>query len=191
MELRQWRLLRSRELAIAPYGLFNNRTFCDMIRRRRNDRTWATPEGVTGSAVSVKEEPGFEESDVKVKVEPGEEVKVKAEPTEPARLSPRKAPVVKTEPAVQAQSPKMLHVKVEAVTSSVTARTEAEAKKLEVVYDPTLIDALTECFGIAEGKTRVGGYAWEALAVLNKEKVSEWLEHSRAKQPGLLAVDKN
>lgn len=40
--MRKWRLLRSRELDIEPYKVFQNRTLCELIRHRRNDPLWAT-----------------------------------------------------------------------------------------------------------------------------------------------------
>jgi hypothetical protein len=39
--LRKWRLLRARELQIETYKIFQNRTLCEMIRRRRNETSWA------------------------------------------------------------------------------------------------------------------------------------------------------
>ncbi len=42
MELRKWRLHRKRQLDIEPFKIFQNRTLCDVIRRRRNDPQWAT-----------------------------------------------------------------------------------------------------------------------------------------------------
>lgn len=41
LELRKWRLQRHRELGVEPYKIFQNRTFCEMVRRRRNDPHWA------------------------------------------------------------------------------------------------------------------------------------------------------
>jgi hypothetical protein len=39
--LKSWRLKLHRELAIEPYKIFQNRTLCELVRRRRNDPTWA------------------------------------------------------------------------------------------------------------------------------------------------------
>lgn len=39
--LRSWRLRRCRELDIEPYKIFQNRTMAEIIRRRRNDGSWA------------------------------------------------------------------------------------------------------------------------------------------------------
>ena len=39
--LRTWRLLRHRALEIEPYKICQNRTLCELVRRRRNDRAWA------------------------------------------------------------------------------------------------------------------------------------------------------
>jgi superfamily II DNA helicase RecQ len=39
--LRKWRLMKSRELDIEPYKVFQNRTLCELIRRRRNNSQWA------------------------------------------------------------------------------------------------------------------------------------------------------
>jgi hypothetical protein len=39
--LRKWRLERCRELGVEPYKIFQNRTFCEMVRRRRNNPMWA------------------------------------------------------------------------------------------------------------------------------------------------------
>lgn len=43
VELKKWRLLRCRELEIEPYAVFQNRTLCEFIRRKRNDANWALP----------------------------------------------------------------------------------------------------------------------------------------------------
>ena len=42
VKLRKWRLIRHRELSLEPYKIFQNRTLCEMVRRRRNDKDWAT-----------------------------------------------------------------------------------------------------------------------------------------------------
>eukprot|EP01034_Spumella_vulgaris_P023348 gene23348-29561_t len=49
--LRKWRLLLSRELDIEPYKVCQNRTLAELVRRRRNDSTWAAPndDGVVDS----------------------------------------------------------------------------------------------------------------------------------------------
>ena len=39
--LRKWRKKTYEELGIEPYKVFQNRTLCEMIRRRRNDFRWA------------------------------------------------------------------------------------------------------------------------------------------------------
>ena len=39
--LKRWRLLRSRELELEAYKVFQNRTLLELVRRRRNDATWA------------------------------------------------------------------------------------------------------------------------------------------------------
>ena len=40
-ELRKWRLVRKKELDIEPYKICQNRTLCELIRRRRNNSTYA------------------------------------------------------------------------------------------------------------------------------------------------------
>ena len=40
--LRRWRLLRKNELEIEPYKICQNRTICELIRRKRNTCTYAT-----------------------------------------------------------------------------------------------------------------------------------------------------
>ena len=40
--LRRWRLKRKRELDIEAYKICQNRTLCELVRRRRNDASWAT-----------------------------------------------------------------------------------------------------------------------------------------------------
>lgn len=39
--LKKWRLETHRILQIEPYKVFQNRTLCELIRRRRNDPKWA------------------------------------------------------------------------------------------------------------------------------------------------------
>lgn len=40
VKLRAWRLARKRELMIEPYKICQNRTLCELIRRRRNDAAY-------------------------------------------------------------------------------------------------------------------------------------------------------
>ncbi len=40
--LRQWRLLKCRELSIEPYKICQNRTIAEMVRRKRNEPDWAS-----------------------------------------------------------------------------------------------------------------------------------------------------
>ena len=39
--VRKWRLMRKRELDIEPYKICQNRTICELIRLRRNDKMYA------------------------------------------------------------------------------------------------------------------------------------------------------
>ena len=39
--IRRWRLERKNELQIEPYKICQNRTICELIRRRRNNKNWA------------------------------------------------------------------------------------------------------------------------------------------------------
>lgn len=163
MELRRWRLLRSRELNIEPYKIFQNRTFCDMVRRRRNNPGWASR---TAGGVIVKSD----------EVEGASEPVVKIE-------SQTSTDEVKLEHQTEAQA----HVKEE-VKAEHELNTELEAETQdEIVYDPALIEDLTDCFGIAGGKTKEGGFAWEALAALNRTKVCGFLQQSRELKEPLLA----
>lgn len=41
ISLRAWRLRRCRELDVEPYKIFQNRSIAEIIRRRRNDASWA------------------------------------------------------------------------------------------------------------------------------------------------------
>ena len=41
VRLKAWRLVRKRELNIEPFKVFQNRTLCEIVRRRRNDPSWA------------------------------------------------------------------------------------------------------------------------------------------------------
>ena len=40
-ELKKWRLIRKNELEIEAYKICQNRTMCEMIRRRRNNSNYA------------------------------------------------------------------------------------------------------------------------------------------------------
>jgi hypothetical protein len=48
--LRSWRLLRKNELEVEPYKICQNRTLCELIRRRRNDIGFASRQGSEGNA---------------------------------------------------------------------------------------------------------------------------------------------
>ena len=45
--VRKWRLERKNELQVEPYKICQNRTICELIRRRRNDKSWALPTSST------------------------------------------------------------------------------------------------------------------------------------------------
>lgn len=45
--LRKWRFQRHRELEVEAYKIFPNRVFCEAVRRRRNDSTWAMVSKIT------------------------------------------------------------------------------------------------------------------------------------------------
>ncbi len=40
--IRKWRLDKKNELAVEPYKICQNRTICELIRRRRVEKSWAT-----------------------------------------------------------------------------------------------------------------------------------------------------
>ena len=61
--LRNWRLFKSRELKIEPYKIFQNRTLAEIIRRRRQDLSWAN--ATSGSSTIVSDIP----SDTDIKLE--------------------------------------------------------------------------------------------------------------------------
>lgn len=42
VKMKRWRLLRSRALETEAYNIFQNRTLLELVRRRRNDASWAT-----------------------------------------------------------------------------------------------------------------------------------------------------
>jgi len=49
--LRAWRLRRKNELEIEPYKICQNRTLCEMIRKKRNDSTFLTDQGDQNNTV--------------------------------------------------------------------------------------------------------------------------------------------
>mmetsp|Transcript_15665 Transcript_15665/g.22496 ORF Transcript_15665/g.22496 Transcript_15665/m.22496 type:complete len:227 (+) Transcript_15665:3-683(+) len=55
ISLRSWRLRKSRELDIEAYKVFQNRTICEMVRRRRNDKMFAGREGMKGTSTVEKD----------------------------------------------------------------------------------------------------------------------------------------
>jgi hypothetical protein len=124
-------LLRARELQIETYKIFQNRTLCEMIRRRRNDPTWARKVGSSTLAVAGA-----------------------ASPTKP--------------------------VKSEVPTAAVEEESAAnDASGEPLAYDADVADALADCWGVGPRKVAEGGFAWEALAVLNRPDVEELLGQSR------------
>lgn len=46
-------------------------------------------------------------------------------------------------------------------------------------YDKVIAGTLAECWGVGPAKVKEGGYAWEALAVLNRPSIDQLLEQSR------------
>lgn len=66
LNLKKWRLMRSRELVVEAYKVFQSRTLCEFIRRRRNCADWGhTAEemvecwGIGPVKVRLDPEPGF------------------------------------------------------------------------------------------------------------------------------------
>jgi hypothetical protein len=55
VDLRAWRLKKSRALDKEPYKVFQNRTFCEAIRRRRNDSTWGSAATRDDTAAQLQE----------------------------------------------------------------------------------------------------------------------------------------
>lgn len=51
-------------------------------------------------------------------------------------------------------------------------------------YDESIAKDLLQCFGIGPGKVKAGGFAWEALTVLNRTGVAALLEKSRLLEQG-------
>jgi len=170
-ELRKWRLLRARELDLEPFKIFQNRTLCDMIRHRRNDPKWAV--NVTGTAVEMK---GITN-----------ETNIVTDESTTSHSQPQSASTTPLTPHLTGETSTtgVLGERTEIVSNEGVPRLQTDEID-HVRYDPTLIDALTDCFGIAAGKTRKGGFAWEALAVLNQKNVMHLLEQSRMLQPGLI-----
>ena len=111
VELRKWRLLKARELGIETYKIFQNKTMCELIRRKRNDANWANCKVVTGNEVGENDD------------------------------------------------------------KSIVA--------VEVEWDEMSAKDLLECWGIGPSKVKEGGFAWQALAVLNKPNMLELLDNSR------------
>lgn len=118
--MRKWRLLRARELGIETYKIFQNRTLCEMIRRRRDDKSWAR-----GGDVS-------------------------AVPNNAA--------------------------------SATSSETETESTLVDVIpeYTSDVARDLADCWGVGPGKVKEGGFAWEALAVLNRPALEALLDNARA-----------
>ena len=54
--LRSWRLLRKNELEVEPYKICQNRTLCELIRRRRNDIGFAPRQGSEENARTVEQD---------------------------------------------------------------------------------------------------------------------------------------
>ena len=53
--LRAWRLRRKNELEVEPYKICQNRTLCELIRRRRNDTTFASRQKGEGDTKNKKD----------------------------------------------------------------------------------------------------------------------------------------
>lgn len=54
--LRAWRLRRKNELEVEPYKICQNRTLCELIRRRRNDIGFASRQKAQGDKKQINEE---------------------------------------------------------------------------------------------------------------------------------------
>jgi hypothetical protein len=152
-----------------------------MIRRRRNNPNWASCVGSNDVPTEVYQEEVAVKTEPIVKVENNATTEENRAPDTPKRkTSPRRAASIKNEPS---------NVKSEPISSPALENKEPEAAPPSPtslpVYIPELIDDLTDCFGIAGGKTKEGGYAWEALAVLNRGKITDLLELSRTLKPKL------
>jgi hypothetical protein len=57
--LRKWRLDKARAEGTETYKIFQNRTLCEAIRRRRNDPDWARLTSLSGEPSSDSSDPAF------------------------------------------------------------------------------------------------------------------------------------
>jgi predicted flap endonuclease-1-like 5' DNA nuclease len=53
IKLREWRLQTYTELQIEPYKVFQNRTLCELLRRRRDDPSWARQPATTAATTTA------------------------------------------------------------------------------------------------------------------------------------------
>lgn len=142
-----------RALRIEPFKIFPNKTLCQLVRKRRNNPLWATDRAIKTEDTGVT---------VKTEVVVKTEVAVKTETT------------VKIEPV--AGSPTQISADTTEAASPADYSLQNVAPE---PYNEHIAHDLVSCFGIGPAKVKEGGFAWEALTVLNRPSVTAKLEQSR------------
>ena len=187
-DLKRWRLLTSRELDIEPYKVMQNRTICDIIRRRRNDALWATP--YASSSAAVNNSSASESQSMICKPSDGEALAAITSSTTGSVISStnkdnlsqeRKTPVGNNHDAESNAKPTDMVCPNDTVGDSVLLLDE-EAGETKIMTDLLLV------WGIGPSKARKEGFGWLALDVLAREKNTQHLAESRQLVP-VLAVD--
>lgn len=159
VHLKQWRLLRSRELELEPYKIFPNRALVEFIRRKRNDKHWATV-----SAKNVATDMEVEHASDKlissngtVKSEAGKDSTPHATITGPSRI------------------------KTDTTTATTTATTTTSNSNASAcVNDENVYTQLMECWGFGPAKCRSDHFGGELLAFVQASAtIEDLLRQSR------------
>jgi len=198
--LRKWRLQLCRRLDIEPYKIFQNRTFCELIRQRRNNPRWATmnnklPAATEASSAGTGNEDTAEgsASNSLNRVDGQQDTSRDTEKLVPDAVGAKAAG---TSAAEEGDGNTTNTVKIEKDSEqhkleqkkkeekqdrkALSARMETPSSCVE--YDESIAADLIDCWGIGPSKVTGGGYAWQVLHVLNGADVCDLLTQSRQQQ---------
>jgi hypothetical protein len=185
VKLRRWRLLLARELDVETYKIFQNRTLCEAIRRRKEDPFWANapePSSVAGvtspGGGNVKGQSSFTPSVILSPTATTESLLSNDASVNPV-MKLKTEPKTENHPgaAVAAVAPST--GTVAATAASVTDSEQLTDVVDPVKYSPEVAKDLRACWGIGPAKVAVDGFGWGLLTELRRPSIQQLFVESR------------
>ena len=189
--LRKWRLNRSKELNIESYKIFQNRTICECIRRKRNDINWGNIDNYHDDDVDYHDR-NEHHHDIDHNVSLCDEKKHDIDSiNNECKVDEEKLHVsdnlsiIKTT-TTRNNSDEMITIK-KSSSSSLLSLKNINIYNITTIYkdyrcyDNKVRCDLLSCWGIGPVKVQDNGFAWELIYLLSFDAtILMNLNHSRA-----------